>query len=369
MMSTATQASLWCTGSYPDSSKPAVYISSGEETSMQFTPDVTNEEAYYKQIQGQQQENMQKGYGFTPTTISDPLASIQGNSTAVFYTTPASQAAYSVYQWTELMRTPSYEVQIQATPVLEYGVNQNYGPLEGSQYEMYYDSLGSQNEPLQKKLVQHQPCIEALLKLEANLEMLNKETIQQRLKISRLEESCKMKDNDIAILKEQRNLQESRISTLRNNCKEKNISTEVFNSEQSWEPDSQTTETPSTNELNVAGSPSNNKLSYTSNSAEMRQELVRLRLENRDIIRLQAKVCKLEFSHDELKRMKEENLSQRHEISQLERRLQTFEEDSGQSSISRDLTYGESSSDVTTIVEMEVKALSAHTERSRKTLS
>jgi len=98
--------------------------------------------------------------------------------------------------------------------------------------------------------------------------------------------------------------------------------------------------------LQIEERDSNDELLSDRASDTMRQELVRLRLENRDIIRLQAKLCKLELSHDEHKQIKEENLSQQHEIAKLERRLQTFETDSGISSISRDVTsFGESSSD------------------------
>jgi len=267
------------------------------------------------------------------------------------------------------MRTPGYEVQTQAMAELQYGLNQNVTSLEAPQNEMCYTSLGYQNELLQNNLVKHKPCIDTLLTLEANLALLNKETCEQRLKICRLEESCKMKDNTIANLKQQRNLQDCRISTLTNNYIKKKIASNVSNSEKKLAQESEKIETPLKNEVDVAGDRFNNKLLCPRSSDEMRQELVRLRLENRDVIRLQAKVCKLELSQGELKHLKEQNSSQRQEIAQLERRLRAFEEDSGLSSISRDLTsVGESSSDYTAIADIDVKALSTQIEKSQKTL-
>jgi len=197
------------------------------------------------------------------------------------------------------------------------------------------------------------------MELEANLAVLSKETNQQQLEIRRLENSCKKKDNNIVILKQQSNLKACSFNTKNNDCKEKDASIEVLKLEKAEELENEESETSVPNAQQIEESCSNDKFLCRPSSVSMKQELLRLRLENRDVIRLQAKLCKLKLSHDELKHIKEENSSQRHEITQLERRLLTFEEDSGVSIISRDLTsFGESSSDYTATVDLEAKALS-----------
>jgi len=182
------------------------------------------------------------------------------------------------------------------------------------------------------------------MKLEANLEMLKNETLEQRLKITKLENSCTFKEKVIAALKQERSRQESKATILNDDCKKEGTSIKLIKSLKSDEAEKIGIPTP--NILQFEERDSNDELLSDRASDTMREELVRLRLENRDIIRLQAKLCKLELSHDELKHIKEENLSQKHEIAKLERMLQTFETDSGISSISRDVTsFGESSSD------------------------
>lgn len=371
-MSTTQQHSLWSPISCSDSPHSQDYISSGQEASMELTPILTNEEAYYNQYQAQLKEHPSKDYVFTPTNISGPFASIQRNPAAVFYSQLASQAAYqSVYQGagpqTGLMTTQGYDIQTQAALDLQYGGHQILAPSEGDHTKVYFNSLGYQSVMLQDKLDQHQTCIKALMKLEADLEVLSKETFQQRLEIRMLENSCKKKDNTIAVLKQHSNLHACGTSTQNDNCNEKEMSKEMFNSEKVWEPENKDIETPVPNAMQIEGSRSYDKFLCMSSSETVKQWLLCLRLENRDIIRLQAQLCKLELRHDELKHIKEENSFQRHEITQLERRLQTFEEDSGISIISRDLTsFGESSSDYTATVDLEAKALSIQTMRSQK---
>jgi len=118
---------------------------SGQETSMQHTSILTNEEVYDNQYQAKQQEDQSHGYVFTPTNISSPFATIQGNAPAVFYSQQASQAAYeSVYQWavpqTALMTTQTYNVQPQAALDLKYGGHQILAPIEGAHTQVYVNS-------------------------------------------------------------------------------------------------------------------------------------------------------------------------------------------------------------------------------------
>jgi len=332
-----------------------------QEASMQLSSVSTNEKVYHNESQFPQQDNPSQGYVIPPSNISVPLASIHENPSAIFYAQAASQAAYSVYHCselqTQLMTTPGYEIQTPETQQLPYSEHQIYTLSEQPYPRISPNSLCYESEILQCKLIRHKSCIDALMKLEANLEMLSKETFEQKLEITKLENSCTFKDNIIAVLKQERSNHECKISTLNNDCKKKGTSTELNKSLKVDEP--KKIEIPIPNKLQFEQSASNDELFKAKTSDAMMQELVRLRLENRDIIRLQAKLCKLELSHDELKQIREENLSQRHEIAQLERRLQTFETDSGISSISRDVTSnGESSSDYTNIVDMDAKSQS-----------
>jgi len=361
VMSTTPQASLWAPVSYSDSTHHPVYMSSMQEASMPLNSVPTHEKVYHNQNQFPQQANPSQGYVLTPSNMSVPLPSINENPSAIFYAQAASQAAYSVYHCaelqTELMTTPGYEIQAPETQQLPYSEHQFYTLAEQPYPRISLNSLGYESEMLQSKLVQHKSCIDMLMKLEANFEMLSKETFEQSLEITKLENSCTFKDNIIAVLKQERSNQESKIGKLNNDSKKKGTSTEVNKSLKVDEP--KKIEIPIPNMLQFEQSASNDELFKAKTSDTMMQELVRLRLENRDIIRLQAKLCKVELSHDELKQIKEENLSQRHEIAQLERRLQTFETDSGISSISRDVTsFGESSSDYTNIVDMDAKSQS-----------
>jgi len=363
-MSTTQQASLRSSMSCSNSPDPPDYIPSGQETSMQRTPILTNEEVYYNQYQAKQQQDQSHGNVFTLTNISPPFASFQGNTPSVFYSQQTSQAAYeSVYQWavpqTALTTTQTYNVQPQAALDLKYSGHQILAPVEGTHTQVYVNSWGYQNKILQNQLVEHQPCIQKLMELEANLAVLSKETNQQQIVIRRLENSCKKKDNNIVILKQNSNLKACGINTKNNDSKEKDTSIEVLKPEKIEEPENEESKTSVHNAQQTEENRSNDGFLCRISSESMKQELLRLRLENRDVIRLQAKLCKLKLGHDELKHIKDENSSQRHEITHLERRLLTFEEDSGVSIISRDLTsFGESSSDYTATVDLEAKALS-----------
>jgi len=323
---------------------------------MQLSSVPMDQKVYHNQTQFPQHS---QGYVLPPSNTSVSLASIHENPSANFYPQAASQAAYSVYNFAEqtgLMTTPGYEIQTLEQQQLPYSGQQIYNLSEQPYSGISQSSLGYESEILQSKLIQHKCCIDALMKLEANLEMMNKETLKQRLEITKLENSCTLKDNIIAVLKQERGKQECKI---RNDCKNEGTSIKLIKSSKADEP--KQIEIPTPNMLQFEESSSNDEPFSCRTSDAM--ELVRLRLENRDIIRLQAKLCKLELSHDELKKLKEENLSQRHEIAKLERRLQTFETDSGTSSISRDVTsFGESSSD-SYIIDMDVKSQSTLSKR------
>jgi len=183
---------------------------------------------------------------------------------------------------------------------------------------------------LQKKLVQHEPCIHTLLKLEADLEVCKKQCAQQQQEVYNLEQSCERKDITICNLKQHLSYQECEIARLKTECKEKDISIEVLNSEKAVEPiEHKKIETALVLYNNYGQLAELNHLSRSmseKDSGVMTQELARLRSENRDVIRLQAKLCKLELKDGEHERMKAENLLQRQEIARLERRLRMFEE-------------------------------------------
>jgi len=338
-MSTATQGQISSSFTYitPDhqylqENVPTVYAT-GPETTMQLL----SGEAFYNQYQTPIHESPSQGYVVSQLN-SIPQTSFQENQSAVVYTFQRPEVGYQ-YQFAGVecsqlapQTASSYQVAAQPTQALQYCGQQVLAQAQGSDIggNQVAGDIECQSGILQRKLIQHEPCIHTLLKLEADVESLKKQCAQQQQEVYSLKQSCERKDITICVLKQNLSNQECEITGLKTECKEKDISIEVLNSEKALEPIE-------SKEIEMARLPSRisgqqveaNHLSRCVNkeaNGEMKQELNRLRLENRDAIRLQAKLCKLELKDEEHERMKAENLSQRQEIARLERRLQMFEE-------------------------------------------
>jgi len=187
----------------------------------------------------------------------------------------------------------------------------------------------SPSQILQRKLIQHEPCIHTLTKLESDIELLKQRSTLQEHEVQNLKQTCDRKDLTIGILKQHRNWQECEIARLKKECKEKDIAIEGLNSEKAIDStESKAIEMPkllSQNSRKQVELDQLVKSSSVNTLDQIKQELTRLRLENRDVIRLQAKLCKLELKDGEYERMKVENLSQRQELNRLERKLQKLE--------------------------------------------
>lgn len=321
-MSNTSQASPWSHLAYSTPTqhqysqtncRQPMYSSSSPGTNMQL---LTNGEAYCNQYQARVQENSRKGYMFTQPSSSDPM---HGNHAAVSYTPQTTQAAY---QWAgaDMLHTKSYEVQGQTMAHCGY---QTLAPPQGQ--------CGNSIAHLQEKIIHHEPCINTLTKLEADVGVLKEQSVQHQLEIRRLNQSSKRKDTTISLLKQQMSWQEFKINRLTKDSKEKDVSIEVLNSEKAVEhteaKEFEIYMPPPNQEMDE--SRPNEFLSEKKPSETMKQELARLRLENREIIRLRAKLCKMELDRNELKRVKEENVSQREKIARLEHNFQTFDYGSG----------------------------------------
>jgi len=344
-MSTATQGQFCSSFTYNTSDQqylqeniPTLYTTR-PETTMQLFSEHASGEVYCNQYEAPIGESQSQGYVVSqPNSI--PQTSIQENQAAVAYTFQRPEVVYR-YQWTGADCTqlppqtaPSYQVVAQPTQALQYCEQQVLATTQtqgnGIAGNQLAGDIECQNGILQKKLIQHEPCIHTLLKLEADVEALKKQCAQQQQEVYSLKQSCERKDITICVLKQHLSKQECEITSLKTECKEKDISIEVLNSEKALEPtESKEIELPRLQSRNSGQQVEISHLSRCMNeeaNGDMKQELARLRLENRDVIRLQAKLCKLEVKDDEHERMKAENLSQRQEIARLERRLQMFEE-------------------------------------------
>jgi len=64
------------------------------------------------------------------------------------------------------------------------------------------NDVSSRQIPM-NNVCQHEPCRHTLSKLESDIRLLKKQSVQQRLKIKRLKHKCKRKDTTISILKQQ----------------------------------------------------------------------------------------------------------------------------------------------------------------------
>jgi len=302
------------------------------ETNVQIFSSQAIGDAYVNPLQAKVVESPQQNYvvGQIPPTPT------QENSTSLIHGT---QTAQSGYQWVgtynqQLAQQHNYLLQSQSAPVLPYYEEQIVAPAQMQDNDLSNGSFapGVQylSQQLQEKLIQHEPCIHTLNKLEYDIEVLKKQTAQQLQEIQLLKKSCESKDITQGILKEQLSQQEVKIKNLKRKCKEKDISIEVLNSEKAEDfTESKEIEEPKSLSQNTGSLGELNPLSSSlidSSREDIMKEVFRLRLENREMIRLQAKLCKLELKDGEHERIKTETWSLRHEIARLEQRLQVFEE-------------------------------------------
>jgi len=312
---------------------PSDYVSRPEPNVQIFSAQA-NRDAYSNPHQAKVVESQQQNY-FVSQLLPTPTLE---NSTLFSY---GLQTAQYGYQWVgthnqEYAQQHNYDVHARSAPVLPY-YKQIVEPSQGQDSDLCNGSFtpppGVQylSQQLQEKLIQHEPCIHTLNKLEYDIELLKKQTAQELQEIQLLKKNCEMKDITEGILKEQLSQQERKTKILKKKCKEKDISIEMLNSEKAEDStESEEIEEPSRN-LSKTTEPLvklNPLISSLSDIAreDIMKEVVRLRLENRDMISLQAKLCKLELSYGEHGRIEAENLSLRHEITRLERRLNMFEE-------------------------------------------
>jgi len=316
---------------------PSAYSSVVE--SSKISPVPTNREAYCNQYQVQVGESPYKNH-VNSVTSADPQTSIMNNNSTLSYTVQTPQVYYqNVYQLAGQMvpqKAQCYELPEQVPSGLSYGGHLVFAPVLGQDSVLYNKPLtGDGDTPsqiLQKKLIQHEPCIHTLTKLESDLEVLNKQSAYHQREIQNLKQICERKDMTIGILKQTLSSQECEITRIKKEFKGKDISIEALTFEEADEPtESKEVEISKVMSTNIEKQVEANYFgrSYTDKtSEEITQELVRLRLENRDVIRLQAKLCKLELKNGEYERIKVENLSQRLEITRLERKLQLCEKGS-----------------------------------------
>jgi len=204
------------------------------------------------------------------------------------------------------------------------------------------NDVSSRQIPM-NNVCQHEPCRHTLSKLESDIRLLKQQSVQQRLKIKRLKHNCKRKDTTISILKQQMSWNECKMNKVIETCKQKDILLESLNSETAEE--CKKIETHMLISQDGEGDHANNKYLTEESNETMMKEIDRLRLENRDVNRLQDKLCKLQLDPEEVKRAKAENLCQRQTIASLKQKLQIFYERSGMcsASSSRDLCVESSS--------------------------
>jgi len=323
-----------------------VYVTPGQQTSMQIFP--AHQEGSSNTNQAQMQEMPSQGYVFTQNSSSTPLPTVQGNYTTLCYTPQTPQAvpqSTSPYNAQTVNIPPlkqpaqNYAVQVQTQQELPYSRHQVLTSSQPEYNGISVTTPGYENQALREKLVWHEPCIHSLAKLENDVQVLKKQSAQQLNEIKRLEQTCRRKDTTIAILKQQMSWQEFKIKRLVKDREEKDMSIKSLNYEKTVKSiESNEVETPILNGKQVEGSNSYNKYLTEHASEAIKEELSRLRLWNREVIRLQAKLCKLELDRDEFKRVKKENESQRDEIARLELKLKTRSSSMFSATSSRNLT-------------------------------
>jgi len=330
---------------------PIVYTS-GQETTIQHFSAQVGGGVCYNQYETPVGESISQGFVVSQPISIVPQTSIQVNQDALAYSLQGPACGYpGLNQGAEVeclqlthQVAPSYQVTVQPTQGLQIcGTTTQVQDNDFSEKQFNRENLCN-NRILEEKLVQHEPCIRTLLKLEADLEVFKKQCAQQQHEVNNLKQSCERKDITICNLKHHLSQQECEINRLLMECKEEDISIEVLSSENAVDPfESKKFERPMVLYNNHGHQVELNHLSRKKGSGEMKQELTRLRLENRDVIRLQAKLCKLELKDGEHERLKVENMSQRQEIARLERRLQKFEVGTSNVSPSIDMTQNISS--------------------------
>jgi len=318
---------------YASTTHHPVYASSGQQTSIRPFPGY--QEAWSNQIRAPIQEIPSQGYVVAQTTPSTTLPTVQGNYASLCYIPQTSQAAsQSTSQWnTSTVNIPalkqpvkSYKMAAQTRQVPPYVRHHVLTPSQGKYNETSTTTKGSVNQGVREKMFYQGPSGNSLADLENEVEVLRKQSAQDENKIKRLRQNCRRKDTTISILKQQMSWQEFKIKRLVRDCEEKDMSIKSLNSRKIVKPiESNAIETPILNGNQVEGSNSYSKYLTEHAHGSIKDELARLRLWNREVIRLQAKLCKLELAHDALKRLKKDNESQQRDIACLEHRLKTRE--------------------------------------------
>jgi len=342
-MSANQQASVWSSVAYSAPTHHPVYGVSGQGTTM--LPQPSQGELYCNQYQTQIPVTPSQGFAVTQTGSSIPYTTVQGNqpSCTPQSTQPGYQRMYHLAAQTGNAQSLQqnvfgYGVHTQATQEVPYNGNQAFAQSFGQFNELGDLSQQNNRQIYHKSQIQHEPCMHTLSKLETDMGVLKEQSAHQQREIKRLENSCKRKDTTISILKQQMSWKECKMKKLIEDCEKKDILIE------SLEPvkveASDVTETPIHNSQETEGKQSNNKYLTEKANEAMMKEIDRLRIENKDVNRLQGKLSKLVLDPEEVKRAKQENLSQRLLISSLKQKLQAYDERSGMYSVSssRDLT-------------------------------
>jgi len=339
-MSATSQAAAWPAIAYSAPILHPVYRCSGQAASIQ--QQALPGEVFPNQYQAQITCNPSQGFAVTQMVSPNPYASAQVNQAAMSCSPEPTHAGYQrmcqvtsqTGHMTALQQIPhGSQVQAQAKLEVPYTASHVLVPSLG-QYNAVSDM--SLRQIQLNNGIQHEPCIHTLSKLESDVGLLKKQSVQQRLEIKRLEHKCKRKDTTISILKQQMSWKECKMNKLIEDCKKKDILLESLTETAGG---SKKIEMPKLDTQEGERHHENNKYLTEKSNDAMMKEIDRLRIENKDVNRLQNKLCKLELDPEEVKRAREENLSQRRTIASLKQKLQTFDERSVMcsASSSRDL--------------------------------
>jgi hypothetical protein len=309
-------------------------------------PQPSQEELYCNQYQTQIPVTPLQVFGLTNNCSAIPFNTIQGNgplsstqqSSQSDYHRICQLAAQTGNAQSLQQNVFGYGVQTQATQEVPQCGNQVFAQSFRQVHDLGDFSLQNNRQIYQKNLIQHEPCVHTLSKLETDMGVLQEQSVQQQLEIQRLEHSCKRKDTTISILKQQLSWKECKMKKLIEDCEKKDIIIESFEPVKAGVADE--IEKPMLNSQESEGIQSNNKYLTEKVTEAMMKEIDRLRIENKDVYRLEGKLSKLVLEPEEVERAKQENLSQRLLITSLKQKLQAFDEHSGVDSVSssRDLT-------------------------------
>jgi len=293
-MSAYPQASVWSSVAYSAPNHHPVYSVSGQGTTM--LPQPSQEELYSNQYQTQIPVTPSQGFALTHTGTAIPFTTVQGNQP--LSCTP--QSAQSGYQRMCQLAAQTgnaqslqqnvfgYGVQAQATQEVPYNGNQVFAQSFGQVNELGDLALPNNRQIYLKNLIQHEPCMHTLSKLEADMGVLKEQSVQQQLEIKRLEHSCKRKDTTISILKQQMSWKECKMKKLIEDCEKKDILIESLETVKAGV--SNETETPLLDSQQSEGKQSDNKYLTDKANEAMMKEIDRLRIENKDVNRLQGKL-------------------------------------------------------------------------------